>query len=38
MYTYTVENDSGGTLENNSIIENNSSGKLENDQLVLYGK
>ena len=32
----SVENNSGGTLENNSSVENNSGGTLENLQLVLY--
>ena len=32
----SVENDSGGTLENNICVENNSGRTLENKQLVLY--
>ena len=40
----SVENNSGGTLENNSSVENNSGGTLENnsdgtlenERLVLY--
>ena len=33
-----MENNSGGTLENNGSVENNSSVTLENEQLVLYVK
>ena len=31
----SVENNGGGTLENNSSVENNRGGTLENQQLIL---